>query len=118
MLLVTFFLAVFGTTAHFGVNIIYDAAFVCMATAFFISWRRPSLRWQVLGGAVTFTVIYGVVLAVVDLYYPTFYRDSRNLQALSGYWLGHAPAEEYVFAFTFGMMWAPLYEAWKEERST
>ena len=24
--------------------------------------------------------------------------------------------EEYLFAFTFGAFWAPLYEAWKDEK--
>ena len=112
MLLVTFFLGMFGTTSQFGLNIIYDSAIVSGATGLFIAWRRPNLRWQVVGGGITFTIIYAVVLTVVAWVYPHFY-EHWNLKALSGRWILGAPAEEYLFALTFGMCWAPLYEAWK-----
>ena len=113
MLLMTFFLAALGATAQLGLNIIYDAAIVCVATAVMVAWRRPSLRWQILGGGISFLLIYAVVLVIMDYTYPDFY-DHWNLQALSGLWILGAPAEEYLFAFTFGVLWAPFYEAWKE----
>lgn len=115
VLLVTFSLAVFGTTAQLNLNIIYDAAIMCVATALFISWRRPRLRWQIIGGAVTFTVLYGLVLSIMDKLYPTFYTDYWNLDALSGLWIGGAPVEEYLFAASFGAFWAPMYEAVREQ---
>jgi hypothetical protein len=113
MLLVTFFFAALGATAHFGLNIIYDSAIVCVASAVMVAWRRPSLRWQILGGGVSFMLLYGIVLLIVDRAYPDFYNH-WNLGALSGFRILGAPAEEYLFAFTFGVMWAPFYEAWKE----
>ncbi|UCE66404.1 MAG: hypothetical protein JSU85_16445 [Candidatus Zixiibacteriota bacterium] len=115
MLLIIFFLAIFGTTAQFGLNIIYDAAIVCLATALFILWRRPKLKWQILGGGLSFTAIYAVVLLIMTLIYPDFY-DYWNSEALTGCTIGKAPIEEYLFAFTFGAFWAPLYEAWKDEK--
>ncbi len=115
MILITFFLAIFGTTAQFGINIIYDVAIVCLATSFFIWWRRPKLRWQILGGGLSFTAIYTVVLLITGLIYPDFY-DHWRLENLSGRWIAGAPLEEYLFAFTFGVFWAPLYEAWKDEK--
>ncbi|MCP4582896.1 MAG: hypothetical protein GY839_14900 [candidate division Zixibacteria bacterium] len=114
MLLITFFLAIFGTTSHFKLNIIYDAAIVCVATAFFIWWRRPELKWQIFGGGIAFTIIYTLVLIIVGFYDPKFY-DHWNHCALSGKWFAGAPVEEYLFSFTFGAFWAPLYEAWKNE---
>lgn len=114
MLLLTFFVGMFGATTHFQLNIIYDSAIVCLASAAMIAWRRPDLRWQILGGGITFTVLYAVILVAVDHFYPGFY-DHWNLQALSGKWILGAPAEEYLFAFTLGVLWAPLYEAWKRE---
>lgn len=116
MLLITFFLAMFGTTAHFNLNIIYDAAIVSVATAFFIWWRRPKLKWQIIGGGLSFTIIYTVVLIIVGLVYPDFYNKHWNLNSLSGWWFLGAPLEEYVFAFTFGVLWVPLFEAWKDEK--
>ncbi|MFN7921893.1 MAG: lycopene cyclase domain-containing protein [Bryobacteraceae bacterium] len=112
MLLITFFTGMLGATAHFHLNIIYDSAIVCLASAGMLAWRRPNLRWQILGGGITFTVIYAVILVAVKIYDPHFY-DHWNLPALSGIWLLGAPAEEYLFAFTLGILWAPLYEAWK-----
>ncbi|MHA2219528.1 MAG: lycopene cyclase domain-containing protein [Candidatus Hodarchaeales archaeon] len=115
MLLIIFFLAIFGTTAQFGLNIIYDAAIVCLATACFIWWRRPKLKWQILGGGLSFTAVYTVVLLVMKSVFPDFY-ECWNLENLSGCWIAGAPMEEYLFAFTFGAFWAPLYEAWKDEK--
>lgn len=115
MILVTFFLAAFGTAEQLHVNVIYEAAFVCLSTALFISWRRPRLRWQILGGGVTFVLIYTVVLVGVAGVYPDFFSYWNNKE-LSGIHIFHAPLEEYLFAFTFGAFWAPFYEAWKNER--
>ena len=115
MLLITYFLAMFGATAHFNLNIIYDASIVSVATAFFIWWRRPKLKWQIIGGGLSFTIIYTVVLIIVGQVYPNFY-EHWNLDNLSGWWLFGAPLEEYLFAFTFGVLWAPLFEAWKDEK--
>jgi hypothetical protein len=114
MILVVMFIAMFGATTQFGLNIIYDAAVVCVVTAVFVGWRRPGLRWQILGGGLTFLVIYTVVLVVTGLVYPNFY-DHWNIAELTNIWLLGAPLEEYLFAFTFGLVWAPLYETWKQE---
>lgn len=118
MVLVTFSCATFGMSANFTLNIIYKVAFVCFAVASFIAWRRPRLRWQVFGGSFTFTVLYGVVLFVTGTLYPTFYVDYWNLPALSGRWIGSAPAEEYLFAASLGSLWAPLYEAIRLQRDS
>jgi hypothetical protein len=115
MLLVTFSLAVFGVTGQFAINIIYKSAIVCFSSALWIIWRRPRLRWQILGGGITFTLLYTIVLVVTPLRYPDFFSH-WNLQALSGIRFLGAPAEEYLYAFTFGAFWAPLYEAWKQTR--
>jgi hypothetical protein len=115
MLLVTFCLAVFGVTGQFAINIIYKAAIVCFSSAVWISWRRPSLRWQIPGGGLSFICLYTIVLVVTGHRYPHFF-DCWNEKALSGYHLLGAPVEEYLYAFTFGAFWAPLYEAWKQTR--
>ncbi len=115
MLLVTFSLAVFGVTGQFAINIIYKAAIVGLSSALWIAWRRPSLRWQIPGGGFSFTLLYTIVLVVTPLRFPGFF-SYWNLPALSGIRILGAPAEEYLYAFTFGAFWAPLYEAWKQTR--
>lgn len=114
MLLLTFFLAALGATAHLGINIIYDAALVCFAAAALIAWRRPDLRWQMLGGGLIFTAVYAGVMQVVKLFYPDFF-SYWNHAALSGRWFLGAPVEEYLYAFSFATFWSPLYEAWRHE---
>jgi hypothetical protein len=115
-LLGAIFLGGFGFTAHLGLNVIYDAALTCVLLGGYIAWYRPRLRWQVWSGGIIFTVIYTVVLVITDMRYPTFYDDYWNLPALSGIRPLGAPLEEYLFAFTMGVFWAPLFEAWRRER--
>ena len=115
MILVAFFVGMFGMTAQLNLNIIYDAAIVCLSTAIFIWWRRPRLRRQIVGGGVSFTFLYAIVLVVDVNVYPDFF-SYWNLTQLSGIFIAKAPLEEYLFAFTFGAFWAPLYEAWKNEK--
>jgi hypothetical protein len=113
MILVAAFLGAFGATAHLKLNIIYDSAIVCVAMACFIGWWRPGLRWKILSGGASFTVIYAITLGVVGKVYPTFFVEHWNLKELSNRWILGAPAEEYLFALTLGLFWSPLYEAWK-----
>jgi Lycopene cyclase len=115
-LLGAIFLGGFGFTAHLGLNVIYDAALTCVLVGVFIAWYRPRLRWQVWGGGIIFTVVYAVVLTLTGWRYPTFYDDHWNLAALSGIRIGAAPIEEYLFALTMGVFWAPLFESWRNER--
>jgi hypothetical protein len=117
-LLMAVFLGAFGFTAHAGLNIIYDSALACAAMAVYISWRRPRLRWQVWSGGLMFMMIYTGILLVVGHRYPSFYVDHWNIEALSGLWVFRAPIEEYLFAGTLGTFWAPLYEAWRNERQS
>ncbi len=114
MLLVAVFVGMFGATSQFGLNIIFDAAIVCVVTAMFVGWRRPGLRWQIFGGGLTFLLLYTVVLVVTGLVYPNFYEHWNVAELTRIRFLG-APLEEYMFAVTFGLIWAPLYEAWKDE---
>ena len=115
-LIVAMFLGAFGFTAHLGLNVIYDAALTCTVVGAYIAWYRPQLRWQVWSGGIIFTIVYTVVLVLTGLRYPTFYDDYWNLSELSGRRLIGAPLEEYLFAFTMGVFWAPLFEAWRHER--
>jgi hypothetical protein len=116
-LLIAVFLGSFGFTAHTGLNVIYNAALASAAMGVYVSWRRPRLRWQVWSGALMFMAIYTLVLLVVGRLYPDFYTKHWNLRELSGIWLLDAPLEEYLFAATLGAFWAPLYEAWRNERT-
>jgi hypothetical protein len=112
------FLGAFGFTAQLGLNVIYDSALTCLVVGAYVAWYRPRLRWQVWAGGIVFTVIYAVVLVITGWRYPTFYDDYWNLKALSGIRIQRAPIEEYMFAFTMGVFWAPLFEAWRAERQS
>lgn len=116
MILIAFFVAMFGAISHLSWNVIYEIFLLCIFGSLFIIWRRPDIKWQVLGGGLTFTLLYTVILLIVHVYEPGFYQKYWNLDDLSGIYFLNAPVEEYMYAFSFGVFWAPLYETWKNER--
>ena len=77
--------------------------------------NRNGFEYSGRTGGLSFSLVYTIVLLVVGLVCPNFY-EHRNLDVLSNRWFLSAPVEEYLFAFTFGVLWAPLYEAWRDER--
>lgn len=46
----------------------------------------------------------------LELIYPGYVHQVWNLAALSGMMIYHTPLEELIFAFTFGMYWAGVYD--------
>jgi hypothetical protein len=116
MILAAAFMGTFGATSQLHVNIIYASSLTCFVMAGFIGWRRPNLRWRILAGGFNFTLVYAVVLEVVWIYDHDFFTKYWNWPQLSKISILHAPVEEYLFALTLGLSWAPLYHAWKDAR--
>ena len=71
---------------------------------------RPDLKRKSWVGGVIFTVYYGLFVGGLELLSPGYIGRVWNLQALSGITIFHVPLEEFLFAFTFGMYWAGVYE--------
>lgn len=71
---------------------------------------RPELKRKTWVGGVLFTVYYWLFLEGLHLLSPGYLDRVWNLEALSGILILHLPLEEFLFAFTFGMYWAGVYE--------
>lgn len=98
------------TRAFSGWNIIYPSSFACLAGGVFAMIIYPKLRNHVLLGGVLFAAFYWVSLGVIDLFSPGWIMSTWNRAALSGTTLLRVPLEEILFGFSFGMLWAPLFE--------
>ncbi len=102
-----------------GAVAVYFAAYLndiylLISSAFFaalvIIWKRRDLAAQSLLGGLLFVVLYGVVLGQIFLHlFPHFLANYYHLRATSGVLLLGIPLEEYLYAFSFGMFWAPVY---------
>lgn len=91
-------------------SIIYPASFACLiggVTAFFI---YPQLRKHVLFGGVLFTFLYWISLTAIESLFPGWITGTWNAAAISGITLTGVPVEEIFFGFSFGTLWASLFE--------
>ena len=71
---------------------------------------RPDLwRATLLGGGI-FVVYYSIFLLGLETTAPGNMERVWNLEALSGVSIAGLPVEELLFALTFGMYWAGVYE--------
>jgi len=91
-------------------NPIYPAfaALIIGATATMLC--RPDLKTKTWVGGVLFLGYYWLFVEGIELLSPGYVERVWNLEALSGAMIYNTPLEELVFAFTFGMYWAGVYE--------
>lgn len=91
-------------------NPIY-AAFVAMITGSIATILcRPDLKTTTWIGGILFLGYYWIFVEGLEILSPGFVENVWNLDTLSGVIIFNVPLEELVFAFTFGMYWAGVYE--------
>lgn len=73
-------------------------------------WCRPDLKASTLIGGVVFLLYYAVFLLGLEVTAAGYIERVWNLEALSGVNIWLFPLEELLFALTFGMYWAGVYE--------
>ncbi len=71
---------------------------------------RPDLKNKTWVGGIIFTLYYWLFIEGLELLSPGYIERAWNLGALSGAMVFGIPLEELLFAFTFGMYWAGVYE--------
>jgi hypothetical protein len=71
---------------------------------------RPDLKAKIWIGGGVFFLLYFVFFKLLDLSFPSYVERVWTLSAISGMLVWGVPAEEYLFAITFGMMWSSVYE--------
>jgi hypothetical protein len=75
-----------------------------------ILWQRKDLISHSIIGGLLALASYTCGFLVWVLIYPNLINDIYQLQLTSGVFLLGLPLEEFLYAFTFGMIWAPIYE--------
>ena len=99
-------------------NPIYAAALALMGGFVATLYCRPDLWRKMLLSGALFLALYFVVFVLFNLAFPGYVAAVWNLDALSGVSVLGVPAEELMFAFTFGLYWSSMYEhlAWRRIR--
>src|SRR5574342_1360435 len=91
-------------------NIIYSSSFACLVGGATAAIIYPGLRKHILFGGILFAALYWLSLSAIDAFYSGWLMSTWNMAALSGITLLHVPIEEILFGFSFGVIWAPLFE--------
>jgi hypothetical protein len=91
-------------------NPIYPSIVAMTAGSIATLLCRPDLWSKTWVGGMFFTGFYWLYLAGLTLLSPGYVERVWNLAVLSGIMILGSPLEELLFAFTFGMYWAGVYE--------
>jgi len=102
--------------AFTSLNHIYCGIIAMFFGAIAILICRPDLKIKIWVGGLLFLVLYSIFFFSLMLVLPNYVQHVWNLEKLSGILILDVPIEEFLFAFTFGMLWSSLYEhvAWKK----
>ncbi|HET7529238.1 MAG TPA: lycopene cyclase domain-containing protein, partial [Candidatus Saccharimonadales bacterium] len=98
------------TFAFTPLNAMYFLIFFQFCGAAAIVWQRRDLLVHSIAGGVLFLILYGVLFAVFNLLYPSFISNYDHLHRTTHILFLGVPLEEYMYALSMGLMWAPLYE--------
>lgn len=101
---------VFPLLYFLPLNPIYPAFMAMIIGTIATLLCRPDLKTKIWAGGVIFTLYYWIFVEGLELLYPGYVHQVWNLADLSGLMVYHTPLEELIFAFTFGMYWAGVYE--------
>ncbi|MDO8563606.1 MAG: lycopene cyclase domain-containing protein [Nanoarchaeota archaeon] len=108
--LIVSFLSFFILAYFLKSNLIYPYIISTLLGAVSIYLERPDLIKHSLIGGVSFVISYAIFFLIFLIIFPDFIKEVYHVENLSGIIIAGLPFEEYLYAFTFGLMWAPLYE--------
>lgn len=94
----------------FRYNLIYSLVIFGFASALIIWIQRKDLIRHSIFGGFSFLLIYFCIFLVFNYFFPNFIKDFYNLKNLTGIIILGVPVEELLYALSFGMFWAPIYE--------
>ena len=99
-----------------GLSPIYAAALAMTIGAFAVWCCRPDLMRKMITSAFLFMMFYFGYFLVLIMLDARFVDQVWNSSAISGWRVFGVPAEELLFAFTFGLYWSSVYEhaAWRK----
>ena len=94
----------------FAVNLVYSICVAHLVGALVLWIQRRDLIKHSLFGASAFLIVYFFAFLLVLVVYPSFISDFYNLNTTSSILFLGIPLEEFLYAFSFGLFWGPLYE--------
>ena len=103
-------------TTSFKVNLIYALIVFGFVGAAVIWIQRRDLVIHSLVGGLAFLVVYFLSFELFLLIFPHYIGTYYHLHNISGLLLLGVPLEEIMFAFSFGLMWSPIYEYMNDRR--
>jgi len=104
------FIAFFVFVLFSPYNIIYGFIFSSFVGAVALCIERKDLIMHSLMGGLSFLIVYTLAFFAFIILFPDFILNFYNLNNLSGVFIFGIPLEEYLYAFSFGLMWGPMYE--------
>jgi hypothetical protein len=100
----------FSSMIIFKPNAIYPLIIFGFAGAIVLWAQRKDLFWHSIFGGFGFLIIYFLGFSLFNIIFPDFISTAYHLENLSGILIFNIPIEEYLYAISFGLMWAPIYE--------
>ena len=100
----------FAAYAFTPLNAMYFLIIMQFVGAFVLVWQRRDLLMHSVAGGSVFLAFYFGLFSLFNLLFPYFVHDYYHLQNTSHILLLGIPLEEYLYAFSFGLLWAPIYE--------
>ncbi len=94
----------------FKINIFYILITSAISGAIILWIERKDLIKHSLIGAGFSIFVYIMLFLMFIIIFPDFISRNYNLNNLLGIFILRIPIEEYIYAFSFGLLWAPLYE--------
>lgn len=94
----------------FNLNSMYLLIFFNLFGGLAIIYQRPDLLKQAVLSALILMIIYWMLFTIFNLLFPDFISTYDHLQHTTKLIILGIPLEEYLYALTFGFIWAPIYE--------
>ena len=103
-------LAALVFAASFQTSPIFPIIIFGLAGAMSVWLERADLIKHSLIGGISFLVVYVCAFSIFNYVFPDFITKYYNHDNLIGLFVGGIPIEELLFALSFGILWAPIYE--------
>ncbi|MEK6889203.1 MAG: lycopene cyclase domain-containing protein [Nanoarchaeota archaeon] len=107
-LITTFIVAMLFPFLKF--NLMYSLIVPPVIGTLVMWYERKDLIKHSLKGGLAFLIFYILALLAFFFIFPDFVEKFYTLQGVSGILVLGIPLEEFLYAFAFGLLWAPMYE--------
>ncbi len=103
-------LAAYLITHYTFVNDIYALIFFNIFSGLVMLWQRKDLAKKAVISGIFLLVLYIAAEYIFTKISPQYIHTYAHLHHTSKIIILGIPLEEYLFAFTFGLAWGPMYE--------